>query len=175
MLWRTLQVSGFTVHLTYTTIPLPRRGGYLIMEYAMNKGATKEEDLLSISRVRGLLCPICVSDIVTAAGKIPRGICQIQNTQQITQEDWIRWIQFWKQHNVGNFELSTPLGEWINRLGRSMWMNRNSIKIIEIRAKLSGGQQIESEEVKCLREISERLTSWYTVHLQTIEAFIYMY
>ena len=46
--------------------------------------------------------------------------------------------------------------------------------IIEIGAKLSLGRQIESEEVKCLREImSERLTSWYTVHLQTIEAFIY--
>ena len=33
-------------------------------------------------------------------------------------------------------------------------------KIIEIGAQLSVGRQIESEEVKCLREISGRLTSW---------------
>ena len=31
ILWRTLQVSGFTVHLTYTPIPFPRRRDYLIM------------------------------------------------------------------------------------------------------------------------------------------------
>ena len=68
MLWRTLQVSGFTVHLTYTTIPLPQRGDYLIMEYAMSKGATKEE-LSNMPRVRGLLCSFFVSDIVAADGK----------------------------------------------------------------------------------------------------------
>ena len=68
MLWRTLKVSEFTVHLTYTPIHFPQRRDYLIMEYAMSKGATKE-DLLSISRVRGLLCSIFVSDIVTANGK----------------------------------------------------------------------------------------------------------
>ena len=68
MFWRTLQLSGSTVHLTYTPIPFPQRRGYLIMEYAMSKGATKE-DLLSTSRVRGLLCAIFVSDIVTADGK----------------------------------------------------------------------------------------------------------
>ena len=32
-------------------------------------------------------------------------------------------------------------------------------KIIEIGAKLSVGRQVESEEVKCLRDIPERLTS----------------
>ena len=68
MFWRTLQVSGFTVHLRYTPIPLPRRRDYLIMNYAMSKGATKK-DLSSMSRVRGLLCAIFVSDIVTADGK----------------------------------------------------------------------------------------------------------
>ena len=36
------------------------------------------------------------------------------------------------------------------------------------------GRQIETEEVKCLREISKRLTSRYPVHLETIEAFIYI-
>ena len=37
------------------------------MEYSMSKGATKE-DPLSMLRVRGLLCSIFVSDIVTVDG-----------------------------------------------------------------------------------------------------------
>ena len=56
------------MHLKYTPIPLPRRRDYLIIDYAMSKSATKE-DLSSMSRVRGLLCAIFVSDIVTADGK----------------------------------------------------------------------------------------------------------
>ena len=47
---------------------MPRKREYLTMEYAMSKGASKEE-LLSMSRVRGLLCAIFVSAIVTANGK----------------------------------------------------------------------------------------------------------
>ena len=116
MLWRTLQVSGFTVHLTYTTIPLPQTGDYLIMEYAMSKGATKE-DLLSISRVRGLLCAIFISDIVTADGKYLEEFATSRTysrehastykfpKEAPTQEDWMTWRQFWKQHTVGNFKL----------------------------------------------------------------------
>ena len=56
------------MHLTYSQIHVPRRRDYLIMDYTMNKGATKE-DLSSMSRVRGLLCEIFVSGIVTADGK----------------------------------------------------------------------------------------------------------
>ena len=83
MLWRTLQVSGFTVHLTYTTIPLPRRGDYLIMEYALSKGATNEERS-SMSRVRGLLCSLFVSDIVTADGKHLEGLPFSDHTAENT-------------------------------------------------------------------------------------------
>ena len=53
-----------------------------------------------------------------------------------------------------------------------MWIMEIASRTIKIEVKLSAGRQIESEEVKCLREISERPTSWYPVHLQTIEAFI---
>jgi hypothetical protein len=70
MLWRTFQVSGFTVHLKYTTVPILilRKKDFPIMEYAMRKGASKEE-LLSTSRVSGLACAIGVSDIVTSDSK----------------------------------------------------------------------------------------------------------
>ena len=133
MRWRTLQVSGFTVHLTYTPTPFPRRRDYLIMEYAMSKGATKE-DLLSISRVRSLLCSIFVSDIVTVNVKYLDECATFRTLSRehastykfpkeaSTQEDWITWRRFWKQHTVGNFELSTPLGDWIHPTHRvSEW------------------------------------------------------
>ena len=129
MLWRTLPVSGFTVYLTYTPIPLLWRRDYLVMEYAMSKGATKE-DLFSISRVRGLLCAIFVSDIVTADRKYleefatsrtyNRGHTSTYSVpkEATTQEDWITWRQFWKHHAVGNLKLSTPLSEWTHPMHR---------------------------------------------------------
>ena len=62
MLLRIMQVSGFTVHLKYNTVPMSQRRDLLIMEFTICKGVSKEE-LLSIPRVRGLLCVICMSDI----------------------------------------------------------------------------------------------------------------
>ena len=54
MLWKTLQVTGFQVHLKYNELTLPRRGDVVVMEYAMSMGLDKE-DLLSMSRVKGKL------------------------------------------------------------------------------------------------------------------------
>ena len=116
MLRITIQVSGFTVHLICTPIPSPQRRDCLIMEYAMSKGATKEA-LLSISRVRGLLCSIFVSDIVTTNGKYLKDFATPRKhsrehasthtflKEAPTQEDWTAWTRFWKQDMVGNFEL----------------------------------------------------------------------
>ena len=67
MLWRTLQVAGFQVHLTYNELPHPRREDVVVMEYAMRMGLDKE-DILSISRVKGKLEVIFLSDMVTAGG-----------------------------------------------------------------------------------------------------------
>ena len=90
----------------------------------MSKCATKE-DLLSISRVRGLLCAIFISDIVTADGTYLEEFATSRThsrehtstykfpKEAPTQEDWIIWRRFYKQHTVWNFKLSTPLGEWI--------------------------------------------------------------
>ena len=68
MLWRTLQVTGFQVHLKYDESAHPRRGDLVVMEYAMSMGLDKE-DLLSMSRVKGKLGVIFLSDMVTAEGK----------------------------------------------------------------------------------------------------------
>ena len=61
-------LSGFTVDLKYKLILMSRKRDFLIMEYVRSKGASKEK-LLSMSRVRGFLCTIFVSDLVTADGK----------------------------------------------------------------------------------------------------------
>ena len=51
MLWRTIQVSEFKLHPKYDVIPHPRRGDYLIIEFALEQGIDKEE-ILDISTVR---------------------------------------------------------------------------------------------------------------------------
>ena len=48
--------------------PSPTKKRLPQMGHAMSKGAIKEE-LVSMARVRGLLCSLFVSDIVTADGK----------------------------------------------------------------------------------------------------------
>ena len=67
MLWRTLQVTGFQLHLKYDELPAPRRGDVVIMELAMDTGLDKD-DLMSVSRVKGKLGVIFLSDMTTADG-----------------------------------------------------------------------------------------------------------
>ena len=51
------------------------------MDYTRSKG-TSEEDLLSMSGVRGLLCAIFVSDIVTADGKHLENVAAARTTSR---------------------------------------------------------------------------------------------
>ena len=53
------------------------------MDYALSQDATKE-DPSSVSRVRGLLCAISVSDIVTADRKYLEEILQLEHTAENT-------------------------------------------------------------------------------------------
>ena len=129
MLWRTLQVTGFQVHLEYSELPLPRRGDVVVMEYAMSMGLDKE-DLLSMSRVKGKLGIIFLSDMTTADGKHlevfaldPRELDEPQSKfifprETPTDQDWEVWKIFWRQHTVENFQLHTPLGAWISTTQR---------------------------------------------------------
>ena len=54
MLWRTLRVTGFQVHLKYGEWPDPRRGDVVVMKFAMSMGLDKE-NLRSMSNVKGKL------------------------------------------------------------------------------------------------------------------------
>lgn len=61
-------MSGFELHIKYNVLPNLRKGDNLIMEFATKQGVNKE-DLLSMSRVRGSLRALFMSNIVTADGK----------------------------------------------------------------------------------------------------------
>ena len=93
------------------------------MEYAMSMGLDKE-DLLSMSRVKGKLGVIFLSDMTTADGKhlevftfdpIEQDVSQSKFAspkETPTDQDWDVWKNFWHQRTVENFQLHTPLGAW---------------------------------------------------------------
>ena len=129
MLWRTLQVTGFQLHLKYEELPPPRRGDVVVMELAMEAGLDKE-DLMSMSRVKGKLGVIFMSDMTTADGKHLEDYASDPQTpaksrskfnfprEEPTCQDWQVWRDFWRQHTVENFQLHTPLGEWMETTHR---------------------------------------------------------
>ena len=96
----------------------------MVMEYTMSMGLDKE-DFLSMSRVKGKLNVIFLSDMTTADGKHLEQFAidpQEQDEPQSkftfprevpTEQDWVVWKDFWRQHTVENFQLHTPLGAWI--------------------------------------------------------------
>ena len=124
MLWKTLQLTGFQVHLKCSELPFPRRGDVVVMEYAMSIGLDKE-DRQSISRAKGKLGVIFLSDMTTADGKHlesfatdPQEQWEPQSNftfprEAPTEQYWAVRKDFWRQHTVDNFQLHTPLGAWI--------------------------------------------------------------
>ena len=68
MLWLTLQVTDFQVHLKYDELPYPRRRDVVVMEFTMSMGLDKE-NIMSMSRAKGRLGVIFLSDMTTADGK----------------------------------------------------------------------------------------------------------
>lgn len=68
MLWQTLEVSSFELHLEFYVILLPRRGDRVMMELIMEH-IKNQDQLKTLARVRGFLNIIFLSDIVTTYGK----------------------------------------------------------------------------------------------------------
>ena len=68
--------------MKYDELPTPRRGDVVIMELAMETGFEKEE-LMSMSRVKGKLGVIFLSDITTADGKyLEKFACNPQESSE---------------------------------------------------------------------------------------------
>lgn len=124
MLWKTLHVTGFELHLAYDSIPFPRKGDKLVMDILMDRNKDKEQ-LMALARVRGFLNVIFLSDIVTADGRyfeqfaITQGPYKLRSKFIFPKEfpnerDSQLWINFWQTLALNNFTLSAPLGPWIN-------------------------------------------------------------
>ena len=79
---------------------------------------------MSVSRVKGKLGVIFLSNTTTADGKrLEEYACEPQTStsshtkfnfprEEPTHQDWEVWWHFWRQHTVENFQLHTPLGAW---------------------------------------------------------------
>ena len=82
VLWKTLQVTGFEVHLSYETMELPRERDMIIMVWIMS-ACDDMDKLMAVARVRGFLNAIFLSDIVTADGKFieEHALSELKNTQ----------------------------------------------------------------------------------------------
>lgn len=128
MLWKTLQVSGFEVHLKYEVIKAPRNGDKLLMELAMSV-CKDDERMMSFSRVRGFLEAMFLSDITTIDGKyieewaVMEGVYENRSNldypkEQPTKNDWKVWVEIIKSITTSNYGLMTPLGEWKNKSHR---------------------------------------------------------
>ena len=141
MLWRTLHVCGFELHLRYDEMTFPRRRDRIVMEMAMEMISDKNV-LESIARVRGFLNVIFLSDIVTADGKfLEQFACEktsylcrskfVFPKECPSDSDWEAWCCFWSSWTVGTHELPSPLGEWISPSHRLWeWHLHDNGKII---------------------------------------------
>ena len=68
MLWRSLDAFNIQLHMKYHCLPLPRERDQVIMEIILDGGFSTEE-IKSLSRCRGMLQCIFLSDLVTANGR----------------------------------------------------------------------------------------------------------
>ncbi len=68
MLWGSLDAFNIQLHMKYHCLPLPRERDQVIMEIILDGGFSMEE-IKSLSRCRGMLQCIFLSDLVTANGR----------------------------------------------------------------------------------------------------------
>ena len=104
VLWRTLNASEIEMHLQFTDIPFPRQRDQVIMEIAQQRTNNKEE-ILSMSRWKGALQCMFLSDIVKADGhKLEHYVFDPGGEsfdyryhfpkEKRTQRDWEYWTNF---------------------------------------------------------------------------------
>ena len=123
VVWKTLQVTGFEVHLNYETMELPRERDMIIMVWIMNM-CDDLDKLMAATRVRGFLNAIFLSDIVTADGKFieehalseieeyKRRSCYNFPREHPTKQDWVIWKCLLRGLLLENYELPTPMGKF---------------------------------------------------------------
>ena len=114
MLWRTLHVTGFELHLEYIVIPFPRIGDRLVMDVLREASGNDEDHLKSLGKVRGSLGAIFMSDLVTSDGKYIEQHAIESNwvlkrssycfpKEKPDKKDWELWITYLKSATNDNF------------------------------------------------------------------------
>ena len=122
VLWRTLKSSELEMHIQFADIPSPRRRDQVIMEIVHERANNKEE-ILSMSRCKGALKCMFLSDIVTADGRklehyvFDPGGDSFNSAyhfprEQPTDKDWEQWSSFWKSYTDEGGVIPSPLEQW---------------------------------------------------------------
>ena len=113
MLWKTMDVSGFSFHLAYDEIPMPRSGDWVVAEMFLEYSNDKET-LEALQRVRGAMNVMFLSDMVTADGKALEfnmvdleAWCSVPTKYDFplecpTKSDELVWLDFWRIHCLNN-------------------------------------------------------------------------
>ena len=134
MLWRSLDTFNIRLHMEFRCIPLPRERDQVLMELILDSGLSKE-DIKSLSRCRGMLQCIFLSDMVTADGKylesfvFEPGPFKRRSTYRFppegpTRRDWDTWFTFWHNYASVGGKLRIPLGRWIHPTHRKwIWFS----------------------------------------------------
>jgi hypothetical protein len=124
MLWSSLQHFNITIQMNFPSIPHQRECDKIIMDLIQKYNLTQAV-VKSLSRCRGKLETIFLSDIMTADGQYiePSAMCFTQGTtrrsrfkfprEEPTKSDWETWEQFWQAHTGQGYKLATPLGNWM--------------------------------------------------------------
>ncbi len=131
MLWRSLDTFNIQLHMKYPPLPFPREQDQVIMEIILGKVSSLAE-IQTISRCRGSLQCIFLSDLVTANGRYLE--CFVSNPgppkQRSTyrfphecsmKKDWDIWFNFWHNYATTGGKLNVPLGRWTH-LTHSKWL-----------------------------------------------------
>jgi hypothetical protein len=141
MLWRSLDAFNIQLHMRYHCLPLPRERDQVIMEIILDGGFSTEE-IKSLSRCRGMLQCIFLSDLVTADGRFLESFVFDPGPFQRwsiycfppecpTKGDWDTWFNFWHNYTSTRGKLKVPLGRWTHPTHRKWLWYSSSIKDLQ--------------------------------------------
>jgi hypothetical protein len=110
MLWRSLDTFNIQLHMNYHPLPFPRKRDQVIMEIFLD-GVSSTAEIKSLSRCRGMLQCIFLSDLITADGRYlesfvfdPGPIKRHSNycfpRECPPNRDWDTWFTFWHNYAI---------------------------------------------------------------------------
>ncbi len=123
MLWRSLHHFDIHLHMSFPTLPSPRKQDQVIMEIFLAKDLSPATTS-SLSRCRGFLEAIFLSDIMTADGcylehfvfepeKITSRSKYTFPREKPSRKDWDLWFDFWHNFTMTGGKLNVPLEKWV--------------------------------------------------------------